>query len=258
MAKLEVEHVTQTYREAGQRLTALEDVNLWLEAGEFVTLIGPSGAGKSTLLELIAGLLQPDSGVIRIDGVAVTQRLGRVAYMPQQDALLPWRTILDNVALGPEIQGKSRRQTRQRARELTPLFGLDGFENAFPAQLSGGMRQRAAFLRTFLCGQEILLLDEPFGALDALTRRELQHWLLDIWRHFGYTILFVTHDVEEAIYLADRVLVLSARPGHILMEMPVPLGRPRTETVEAFSPQMMALEARLLRALRGFEHVREG
>lgn len=251
MSKLAIEHITYTYWEAGKNVLALQDLSLALASGEFVTLIGPSGSGKSTLLELIVGLLQPDSGQIYINGQATPKRLGQVAYMPQQDALLPWRTVLENVILAPEVQHKNRRQAKARARELMPLFGLDGFADAFPAQLSGGMRQRAAFLRTFLAGQDILLLDEPFGALDALTRRELQDWLLNIWQHFKYTILFVTHDVEEAIYLADRVLVLSQRPGRIVQELVIPLPRPRQEWITNHPTDMIALETQLLAALRG-------
>ncbi len=251
MSKLEIEHITYTYWEAGKPVLALQDLSLSLAGGEFVTLIGPSGSGKSTLLELIVGLLQPDNGQIRINGEASQKRLGKVAYMPQQDALLPWRTVVENVILAPEVQRKNRRQAKARARELMPLFGLDGFADAFPAQLSGGMRQRAAFLRTFLAGQDILLLDEPFGALDALTRRELQDWLLNIWQHFKYTILFVTHDVEEAIYLADRVLVLSQRPGRIVQELTIPLPRPRQEWIANHPMDMIALETHLLAALRG-------
>ncbi len=251
MSKLEIEHITHTYWEAGKPVLALQDLSLSLAVGEFVTLIGPSGSGKSTLLELIVGLLQPEIGQIRINGQTTAKRLGQVAYMPQQDALLPWRTVLENVILAPEVQRKNRRQAKSRARELMPLFGLDGFADAFPAQLSGGMRQRAAFLRTFLAGQDILLLDEPFGALDALTRRELQDWLLNIWQHFKYTILFVTHDVEEAIYLADRVLVLSQRPGRVVQELTIPLPRPRQDWIADHPTDMIALETQLLAALRG-------
>ncbi|GIK65434.1 MAG: ABC transporter ATP-binding protein [Chloroflexota bacterium] len=251
MSKLEIDRITYTYWEAGKPVLALQDLSLALASGEFVTLIGPSGSGKSTLLELIVGLLQPDSGQIRIHGQTSAKRLGKVAYMPQQDALLPWRTVLENVILAPEVQRKNRRQAKARARELMPLFGLDGFADAFPAQLSGGMRQRAAFLRTVLAGQDILLLDEPFGALDALTRRELQDWLLNIWQHFNYTILFVTHDVEEAIYLADRVLVLSQRPGKITQELAIPFPRPRQEWITMHPTDMIALETQLLMALRG-------
>lgn len=249
--KLELAHVTQSYREAGRRLLAVQDVNLAVDAGEFVTIIGPSGCGKSTLLQLIAGLQQPDTGSIAINGKILSNRLGQVAYMPQQDALLPWRTVLDNAVLGPEIQGAGRRKAKQRARDLMPLFGLAGFESAFPAQLSGGMRQRVAFLRTFLAGRDILLLDEPFGALDALTRRELQTWLLQVWEHFHYTIVFVTHDIEEAVYLSDRVIVLSSRPGHVVHELKVPFGRPRYETIHPFSAELVQMEQQLFQALKG-------
>lgn len=248
--RLELSNITQTYREAGHKLTALVDLNLIVRGGEFLTIIGPSGSGKSTLLEVIAGLQQPDYGTVKIDGEIVNQRLGRVAYMPQDDALLPWRTVLNNVILGPEVKGLNRKSAKAKARELMPLFGLEGFEDAFPGQLSGGMRQRAAFLRTFLAGQDIILLDEPFGALDAYTRQNLHEWLLDIWEHFHYTILFVTHDVEEAIYLGDRVVVLSERPGTVVLELDVPFDRPRLESVNRFSPEMIALEAQLFQALR--------
>ncbi|MCI0711329.1 MAG: ABC transporter ATP-binding protein [Chloroflexi bacterium] len=248
--KLDIKNITQTYREAGHKLTALQDVNLTVQDGEFVTIIGPSGSGKTTLLEVIVGLQQPDKGTIAINDKVMQSRLGHVAYMPQDDALLPWRTVVDNVVLGPEVRGQNRREAVKRARELLPLFGLEGFDGAFPTQLSGGMRQRAAFLRTFMAGQDIILLDEPFGALDAQTRRDLHEWLLDIWQHFSYTILFVTHDVEEAIYLGDRVVVLSERPGTVKFELSVPFARPRLETVKRFSPEMMELEARLFEALR--------
>jgi ABC-type nitrate/sulfonate/bicarbonate transport system ATPase subunit len=248
--KLDIKDITQTYREAGHKLVALQDVNLTVQDGEFVTIIGPSGSGKTTLLEVIVGLQQPDKGTIAINGQVMHDRLGHVAYMPQDDALLPWRTVIDNVVLGPEVRGQNRRDAVKRARELLPLFGLEGFDDAFPSQLSGGMRQRAAFLRTFMAGQDIILLDEPFGALDAQTRRNLHEWLLDLWQHFHYTILFVTHDVEEAIYLGDRVVVLSERPGTVKLELTVPFDRPRLETVERFSPEMVELEARLFEALR--------
>lgn len=248
MPQLELTHITQSYREAGSRLLAIQDVNLSVAAGEFVTIIGPSGCGKSTLLEVIAGLQQPDSGTIKIKGEALHNRLGHTAYMPQQDALLPWRTVLNNVILGQEVGQGHRRKAKQKAQELLPLFGLEGFAHSFPAQLSGGMRQRAALLRTFLMGKDILLLDEPFGALDAITRRELQVWLLQVWEHFGYTIVFVTHDVEESIYLSDRVVVLSTRPGHVVTEAVVPFTRPRDAM--RYSPEMTNLETELYQALR--------
>ncbi len=249
--KLQLTNISQTYRETGRKLQALENLNLTVEAGQFVTIIGPSGCGKSTLLQCITGLQQPDEGTIAIDGQVATRRLGKVAYMPQEHALLPWRTILDNVVIGPEIRGTGRHQARQRALELMPLFGLEGFANSYPSQLSGGMKQRAAFLRTFLIGQDIVLLDEPFGALDAQTRRELHEWLLEIWQHFDYTIIFVTHDVEEAIYLSDKVVVLSQRPGTVMKEVNIPFARPRQTTLARFSPEMIDLERELFAALQG-------
>ena len=246
---LEVRGVSKTFRDGGQAVVALENVSLTAWPGEFITIIGPSGSGKSTLFNLITGLAEPDTGEIRFDCGPVRKRAGRVGYMPQRDLLLPWRTVLDNVILGPELDGRSRRAARRRAREMMPLFGLAGFEDAFPATLSGGMRQRAALLRTFLTDRDVLLLDEPFGALDALTRRELQRWLLDVWQRFQKTILFITHDVEEAVFLADRVLVFSARPGRIVKELNVALPRPR-QSISVLSVELREMEAELLDALR--------
>jgi ABC-type nitrate/sulfonate/bicarbonate transport system ATPase subunit len=252
---LEVRRVSKTFRDGGRPVVALEDVSFAAYPGEFVTIIGPSGSGKSTLFNLITGLTQPDSGEIVIECESgLKRRAGQVGYMPQRDLLLPWRSVLNNVILGPEIDGRSRREARRNARELLPLFGLDGFENVYPDTLSGGMRQRAALLRTFLTGRDVLLLDEPFGALDALTRRELQRWLLEVWARFRKTILFITHDVEEAVFLADRVLVFSARPGRIVKELHVDLPRPR-ESVSLLSEDLRHLEADLLAALgAGNEH----
>jgi ABC-type nitrate/sulfonate/bicarbonate transport system ATPase subunit len=245
---LEVRHVSKTFHDDGHYVHALDDISFAAQPGEFITVIGPSGSGKSTLFNLITGLVQPDGGEIRFDGSPVRQRAGRVGYMPQRDLLLPWRTVLNNVILGPELDGRSKRKARAQAREMMPLFGLAGFEHAYPDTLSGGMRQRAALLRTFLTDRDVLLLDEPFGALDALTRRELQRWLLDIWEHFRKTILFITHDVEEAVFLADRVLVFSARPGRIVNELHVELPRPR-QSLSLLSNDLRRLEAELLAAL---------
>lgn len=246
---IEVRHVSKTFRDDGHTVKALEDISFVAWPGEFVTIIGPSGSGKSTLFNLITGLAQPDEGEILIDGRPIGPRAGAVGYMPQRDLLLPWRTILNNVILGPEIDGRSRREARHEARELMPLFGLEGFEDVYPDTLSGGMRQRAALLRTFLTGRDVLLLDEPFGALDELTRRELQRWLLAVWQQFGKTILFITHDVEEAVFLADRTLVFSARPGRIVESLTIDLPRPR-QSISVLSDELRRLEAQLLEALR--------
>jgi len=247
--KLCVEGVSKSYLVDGQRVQVLQDIDLAVWPEEFVTLLGPSGSGKSTLFNIIVGLQEPDSGSIRIDGQVVERRLGRVAYMPQQDLLLPWRTVLDNVILGPEIAGEPREEAIHRARELLPLFGLEGFEFSYPAVLSGGMRQRAALLRTFLYRQDLMLLDEPFGALDALTRMELQEWLLDVWEQLKRTVLFITHDVEEAIFLSDRVYVLTPRPGRIQDVVTVDLPRPRERHMERL-PQFIELRDRVLTSLR--------
>jgi ABC-type nitrate/sulfonate/bicarbonate transport system ATPase subunit len=201
--------------------------------GEFVTIIGASGSGKSTLFNLCVGLLEPDSGEILIDGVKPENRSGKLGYMPQRDLLLPWRSVLDNVIIPLEIQGVPKGESRPRAQAMLPHFGLATFENEYPSALSGGMRQRAALLRTWLTGRDTLLLDEPFGALDALTRKELQNWLLRVWQEYGRTVLFITHDVEEAVYLADRVIVLSARPGKIQTELRNDLPRPRRQRMIA-------------------------
>jgi putative hydroxymethylpyrimidine transport system ATP-binding protein len=225
----------------------LDRVDLAVESGTFLALIGPSGAGKSTLLGLLAGLETPDEGVIEKDGVPLA-RPGFVSYMPQSDLLLPWRNVVANVSLGLEATGTSRRAARKSALAALERFGLEEFADVSPAALSGGMRSRVALLRTALLGRDTLLLDEPFGALDALTRRDLQGWLLGVRDELAATIVLVTHDVDEALLLADRVVVLSHRPARVALELPVHLERPRTmemETIEEFA----RLKALLLEAL---------
>lgn len=245
---LEVRHVSKRFRANGLEVKALEDVSFSVAPQEFVTIVGPSGSGKSTLFNLIVGLLEPDEGEICLDGQRCGERIGRVGYMPQRDLLLPWRSVLDNVIVPLELHGVPKGTARQQARELLPLFGLDGFAEAYPAALSGGMRQRAALLRAVLTQRSLLLLDEPFGALDALTRRAMQDWLLGLWQRLGRTVLFITHDVDEAVYLGDRALVLSARPGRVVGEVPIPLPRPRRQGMVA-RPQFGGLVARLLATL---------
>ncbi len=248
ISEIELREVYKSFRVDGRIVTALGGLSLAAAKEEFVTLIGPSGCGKSTLLNIICGLMEPDSGEVLLDGRPVRQRTGMVGYMLQKDLLLPWRKVLDNVILGPEIGGMDRKAARQEALRLLPLFGLQGFEHSYPATLSGGMRQRAALLRTFLCHRHVMLLDEPFGALDALTRGELQQWLLEVWQRFRQTILFVTHDVDEALYLADRVYVMTPRPGRIKLDLHVPLQRPRRRDVIT-SSEFVALKGKLLASL---------
>ncbi len=246
--RIELRHVSKTFSGIDQAVPALEDVSLKVMPGEFVTVIGASGSGKSTLFNLCVGLLEPSEGEILIDGEKPENRAGMVGYMPQRDLLLPWRSVLDNVLIPSEIQGTPKRESRQKALEMLPHFGLETFENEYPSALSGGMRQRAALLRTWLMGRSTLLLDEPFGALDALTRRELQNWLLRVWQEFERTVMFITHDVEEAVYLADRVIVLSARPGKIKRELKIDLPRPRRQRMIA-EPEFGKLVRELLTEL---------
>jgi ABC-type nitrate/sulfonate/bicarbonate transport system ATPase subunit len=245
---VEAREVQKVFRVDGRLVTALSGVSIRAGMGEFVVLIGPSGCGKSTLLNIVCGLMEPDSGEVLLDGRPVRDRTGLFGYMLQKDLLLPWRTVLENAILGPEIAGLDIRAAREEAHGLLPLFGLEGFQNSYPATLSGGMRQRAALLRTFLCRKEVMLLDEPFGALDALTRRQLQQWLLEVWRGFRQTIIFVTHDVDEAVYLADRVYVMTPRPGRIRLDLEIPLPRPRQPQMVT-SGDFAALKGELLEAL---------
>jgi NitT/TauT family transport system ATP-binding protein len=215
-------------------------------------IVGPSGCGKSTLLELIAGLREPSAGRIEVGGGAAPEkRLSSCAYMPQRDLLLPWLSALDNAALALRNKGASRAQAREVAAPLFERFGLEGFELASPAELSGGMRQRVAFLRTLVAGKPVLLLDEPFGALDAITRGEMQEWLATALAAEPRAVLLVTHDVEEALYLSDRVLVLSARPAREVerLDVPTPRSVPRAERVT--SPELVKLRERALIALQG-------
>ncbi len=231
-------------------VAALEDVDIELAEHERLGIVGPSGCGKSTLLSAVAGLVEPSSGTISIGGsVAAKARLARCALMPQRDLLLPWRTALDNCGLALENQGLSRADARSRARPLFERFGLAAFEDKSPAQLSGGMRQRVAFLRTLLAGKDVLLLDEPFGALDSITRGQMQEWLLSALEQEPRTVLLVTHDVDEALLLSDHVVVLSARPGRVLrkLEAQFPHDVPRREVVT--SAEFVALKEQALEAL---------
>ncbi|MEM7798953.1 MAG: ABC transporter ATP-binding protein [Chloroflexota bacterium] len=248
---LSVSEISRTFTSQRASVEALRAVSFDLKRNQFVTLVGPSGCGKSTLFRILVGLDQQTNGSISIDGTEINSAKARqqlFGYMPQQDALLPWRSILQNLLIGPEIASQNINAARKKARELIPAFGLAGFEEAYPHTLSGGMRQRAALLRTYLADRDILLLDEPFGALDALTRRELQAWLLDISQSLQKTILFITHDIDEAIYLGDRVMVMSPRPGHIQDLQDIPFSRPRRPEM-LLTPQFQQLKAALLDSL---------
>lgn len=238
-----------SFRYGGERpVDAFAGITLTVPAGAFVSLVGPSGCGKSTILKAVAGLLTPTAGRVLVGGEDAAGRFDTVAWMPQRDLLLPWRRVLDNAVLGAEIAGEARGAARRRALALFPRFGLEGFEQAWPSQLSGGMQQRLALLRTFLMDRGAVLLDEPFGALDALTRREMYEWLQEIWLADRRTVVFVTHDIEEAIYLSDTVYVLSSRPGSVVRSVDVAEARPRSPSfVSSFA--FVAAKTDLLAAL---------
>src|SRR5579862_1233570 len=248
LAKLRLEQVRMTFKTPKGAFQALAPVTLTIEQGRFVSLIGPSGCGKSTLFNVIAGLLEPSGGRVMIDGADATGTIGRVGYMLQKDLLLPWRTVLDNVILGMEIQGVPLQAARERALPLLRRYGLGGFEHLYPSALSGGMRQRAALLRTLMFDTDVILLDEPFGALDAQTKLQMQEWLLQLWSDFGKTVVFVTHDVEEAIFLSDEVHVMGTRPGRIVDSIPVPIARPRQRSA-TLAPEFLAIKERCLELL---------
>jgi ABC-type nitrate/sulfonate/bicarbonate transport system ATPase subunit len=243
MEPLSFQNVTRRYGP----VTALAGIDLELRPYEVLAVVGPSGCGKSTLLELVAGLQDPDEGSISVRGATgAAARRDACAYMPQRDLLLPWRDALGNAGLALECQGVPRVEARRRAAPLFERFGLAEFERVRPAALSGGMRQRVAFLRTLLPGRPVLLLDEPFGALDAITRADLQEWLAGALLEEPRTVLLVTHDVEEAAFLADRVVVLSPRPGRVVEQFEVDVARPRSLA----DPALAELKAHALEALR--------
>jgi ABC-type nitrate/sulfonate/bicarbonate transport system ATPase subunit len=231
-------------------LEALAGVHAEVFSGEVIALVGPSGCGKSTLLELIGGLTEPTAGVIAVGGeTADDARLRRCAWMPQRDLLLPWRRAVDNAALALRAAGGGRREARRRAGEMLDRLGLADFARTYPGELSGGMRQRVAFARTLLSGKPVLLLDEPLASLDAITRADLQEWLVGTLRSEGRTTVMVTHDVEEALYVADRVLLLSPRPGRVVWEAPSPVDRSLPRAAAISSPEFVAVRAAALVAL---------
>ena len=247
---LDVQNVSKSYT-VGRNSTvaALNGLTMSADVGEFIVLVGPSGCGKSTLLNLIAGLDEPDIGSVALDGETGSDRVGKSAYMHQLDLLLPWRTVLANATLGLELAGARRSDAVNGATKLAERFGIADFLHHHPRSLSGGMRQRVALLRAVLPERRILLLDEPFKALDAITRSELQLWLSDVLDRSNRATVMVTHDVEEALMLGDRVLVLSQRPGRIVLEVDVGIERPRPEDVVTH-PRFIELKWQVMSALR--------
>ena len=248
MSILEFDRVSYQY--PSEDFDIIDQLSFSVEPGSFHCIIGVSGCGKSTIFRMTNGLLQPKSGTIRVGGVPITEQKHYCGYMPQKDLLFPWRTIGENLALPLEIQGGT---TKQEQRELIDAaladVGLEGCRDKMPQELSGGMRQRAAFARTMLTGSELLLLDEPFSALDFLTRISMQEWLLDQWQRHKKTILFITHDVEEAIFLSSSVLVVESTPIRSLREIPVPMDYPRTRQ-DLARPEIVGLREQLVDMLR--------
>ena len=248
MSQLEFEHVSYQY--PGEDFDIIDDLSFSVEPGSFHCIIGVSGCGKSTIFRMTNGLLQPKSGTIRVGGKPIGEQKHYCGYMPQKDLLFPWRTIGENLALPLEIMGGlSKAERRERIDDALADVGLEGCRDKMPDELSGGMRQRAAFARTMLTGSDLLLLDEPFSALDFLTRISMQEWLLGQWEKHKKTILFITHDVEEAVFLSGSVLAVTSTPIHTLTEVPVPATYPRTRECLTH-PDMVALREDLIDVLR--------
>jgi NitT/TauT family transport system ATP-binding protein len=237
------------HRDKTREVEAVRDVDLRIASGEFVTVLGPSGCGKSTLLGAMGGFVRPSSGSITVDGVAVRGPSPSLGMVFQQQSLFPWRTVVDNVAFGLKMRGVGARERREEAMAMIGLVGLAGFEDAYPAQLSGGMQQRAEIARVLVNRPAALLMDEPFGALDAQTRASMQELLLGIWSRLATTIVFVTHDIEEAVLLGDRVVMMTGRPGAIAWQQGVDIERPRPVDV-ATSPSFLALKRECASRLR--------
>ncbi len=223
MSVLHVDHVTKSFD--GEKV--IEDISIQLNKGEIVSLLGVSGGGKTTLFNLIAGIKMPDEGKIYLDGEEITGKPGNVSYMLQKDLMLPYRTIVDNVALPLLVNGMKKKEAREKAAAHFEQFGLAGTENKYPAQLSGGMKQRAALLRTYLFSEKVALLDEPFSALDMLTKSSMHEWYLKVMEEIQLSTLFITHDIDEAILLSDRIYLLTGRPGRITKEIVIQEKKPR-------------------------------
>ncbi|AXI09769.1 ATP-binding cassette domain-containing protein [Oceanobacillus sp. 143] len=243
MSHLEVQHINKSFGEN----TVLHDVSFSVKEAEFVALLGPSGSGKSTLFRIIGGISHPSSGSVNLNGENINGKRGSISYTPQSSSLMPWRTILDNVLLGQEITGN---RDVEKALQMIERAGLKGFEQSYPHELSGGMQQRASFIRSILSPQSLIILDEPFSALDEFTRLDMQKWLLSIWSEYKRSILFVTHNIEEAIFLADRIIVLSSRPASVKKEFTIPFARPRDEAI-LLSDSFLRLKKRIYQEMRG-------
>jgi NitT/TauT family transport system ATP-binding protein len=253
MSILEVQSLSKTYRQmGGETTTAIAEISCKVELGEFVSFVGPSGCGKTTLLMTIAGLIAPSSGQVTVHGREVSGPPPNLVLVFQDfnKSLFAWRSVLGNVRFGLEARGNHSRQAEVKARSLIDLVGLKGFEKHYPWELSGGMQQRVAIARALAYEPEVLLMDEPFGSLDALTRLELEDTLLKLWQELSTTILFITHDIEEAIYLSDRILLLSQRPSQIVEELPIDFARPRNQVATRAEARFMEIRNRIYQRIR--------
>lgn len=250
---LEVRQVSLSFPQGKTRLSVLNDISLTVGKGEFVSLIGPSGCGKSTLFHAIGGLITPDQGNLQMNGHDVTGQKGHISYMPQQPALFPWRTIEQNILLSRELKGTIHKEEQVLAAEWMRRAGLSEFSGSYPYMLSGGMQQRAAFVRAMMSPEELICLDEPFSALDAITRSDMQRWLLDLWEEHRRSVLLITHSIEEALLLSSRIYVLSSRPASVLHVIDVPFPRPRREEITD-DPAFLKLKRELSMCLQQEHH----
>lgn len=246
MSKLQIEQLSKSFEDQ----SVLENVSFSIRDGEFVSLLGPSGSGKSTIFHLIGGLYTPDSGSITLNEEDITGKRGKISYIPQAPSLFPWRNVLDNVLLAQELKEKPN---KEKAMEMLKKVGLSDYITSYPRELSGGMKQRVAFVRSILSPQQAILLDEPFSALDEFTRIEMQKWLLSIWEETKPTVLFVTHDIEEAIFLSDRILILGNRPANVVKEIPIQFSRPRAEDIR-LSEEFLHIKREIYQILRRDSH----
>lgn len=245
MGELIIKNLSKKFKKGDTEFTALENINLTVEDGEFITLLGPSGCGKTTLLRIIAGLETHTSGTASLDGETITGPGPKRGMVFQEYSLFPWKTVIGNVMFGPLMQGVSKKEAEAKALNYLQLVGLSEFKNSYPYELSGGMKQRVAIARALANEPEIILMDEPFGALDAQTRNNLQNELLRIWQEEKKTIIFVTHSVDEAVFLSDKVVILSKHPGTVKKIIPIPIPRPRDRT----RPEENAIRNEVLRLL---------
>lgn len=244
MKKLEVKNVSKSFEDK----PVLKDISIELGVGELVSLLGVSGSGKTTLFNVISGLLQPDCGEVLLDGKNITNQPGHISYMLQKDLLLPYKTIQDNVALPLLLKGMKKKEARTNVSPMFTQFGLEGTENKYPSELSGGMRQRAALLRTYMFSKDVALLDEPFSALDTLTKSSMHRWYLDVMEKIKLSTLFVTHDIDEAIFLSDRIYILSGSPGEITEEIIIKESKPRRNDFN-LTPEFLEYKRRILSML---------